>query len=100
MHDFGKIHATFDGPNLIPRAGLGWVPVMALAQRASLADLAGEHLRISRQCRVNTQVKVSCVAATGQTAQIRPGILTTRAGPAITTEHPIMRGCEVMATGA
>ena len=29
-----KIHATFDDPNLVSRAGL--VPVMALAQRAGL----------------------------------------------------------------
>ena len=37
LHDLAKIHATFDDPNLVSRAGL--VPVMALAQRAGLADL-------------------------------------------------------------
>ena len=46
-----KIHATFDDPNLVSRAGL--VPVMALAQRAGLADLVGEHVRIGRRCGVN-----------------------------------------------
>ena len=39
LHDLAKIHATFDDPNLVSRAGL--VPVMALAQRAGLAALAG-----------------------------------------------------------
>ena len=35
LHGLAKIHATFDDPNLVSRAGL--VPVMALAQRAGLA---------------------------------------------------------------
>ena len=35
LHDLAKIHASFDDPNLVSRAGL--VPVMALAQRAGLA---------------------------------------------------------------
>ncbi len=38
--------ATFDDPNLVSRAGL--VPVMALAQRAGLADLVGEHVRMGQ----------------------------------------------------
>jgi hypothetical protein len=61
LHDLAKIHATFDDPNLVSRAGL--VPVMALAQRAGLAALAGEHVRIGRRCGVNAQVKVPCVVA-------------------------------------
>ena len=36
LHELAKIHASFDDPNLVSRAGL--VPVMALAQRAGLAD--------------------------------------------------------------
>jgi hypothetical protein len=32
LHELAKIHASFDDPNLVSRAGL--VPVMALAQRA------------------------------------------------------------------
>ena len=32
LHGLAKIHASFDDPNLVSRAGL--VPVMALAQRA------------------------------------------------------------------
>ncbi|HEV2373588.1 MAG TPA: hypothetical protein VGS19_15620 [Streptosporangiaceae bacterium] len=45
LHDLAKIHATFDDPNLVSRAGL--VPVMALAQWAGLGELAGEHMRIA-----------------------------------------------------
>ena len=56
-----KIHATFDDPNLVSRAGL--VSVMALAQRAGLSDLVGEHVRISRRCGVNAQVKVPGIVA-------------------------------------
>jgi hypothetical protein len=61
LHDLAKIHATFDDPNLVSRAGL--VPVMALAQRAGLGDLVAEHVRIGRRCGVNAQVKVGCLAA-------------------------------------
>jgi hypothetical protein len=61
LHDLAKIHATFDDPHLVSRAGL--VPVMALAQRAGLADLAGEQLRLARRCGVNAQVKVGCLVA-------------------------------------
>jgi Transposase DDE domain group 1 len=61
LHDLSKIHATFDDPNLVSRAGL--VPVVALAHRAGLARLAGEHVRIARPCGVNPQVKVSCLVA-------------------------------------
>jgi hypothetical protein len=61
LHDLAKIHATFDDPNLVSRAGL--VPVMALAQRAGLGDLAGEHVRIARPCGVNPQVKVPGIVA-------------------------------------
>jgi hypothetical protein len=54
-----KICASFDDPNLVSRAGL--VPVMALAQQAGLSELVGEHVRISRPCGVNAQVKVGCL---------------------------------------
>ena len=36
LHELTKIHASFDDPNLVSRAGL--VPVMALAQRVGLAS--------------------------------------------------------------
>jgi hypothetical protein len=61
LHELAKIHATFDDPNLVSRAGL--VPVMALAQRAGLADLAGEHVRIAHRCGVNAEVKVPGIVA-------------------------------------
>jgi hypothetical protein len=61
LHELAKIHATFDDPDLVSRAGL--VPVMALAQRAGLGDLAGENVRIARPCGVNAQLKVSCLVA-------------------------------------
>jgi hypothetical protein len=61
LHDLAKIHATFDDPNLVSRAGL--VPVMALAQRAGLGGLAGEHVRIGHACGVNPQVKVPAIVA-------------------------------------
>jgi hypothetical protein len=64
LHGLAKIHATFDDPNLVSRAGL--VPVMALAQRAGPGGLDGlveEHVRIGRRCGVNAQVKVPCLVA-------------------------------------
>jgi hypothetical protein len=61
LHDLAKIHATFDDPNLVSRAGL--VPVMALAQRAGLAGLVEEHVRIARPCGVNAQLKVPGIVA-------------------------------------
>ena len=56
-----RLHATFDDPGLVSRAGV--VPVMALAQRAGLGSLAGEWVRATRRCGVNAQVKVSCLVA-------------------------------------
>jgi len=61
LHGLAKIHASFDDPNLVSRAGL--VPVMALAQRAGLAALAGEHVAIAGRCGVNAQLKVACLVA-------------------------------------
>ena len=61
LHDLAKIHVTFDDPNLVSRAGL--VPVMALAQRAGLADLVAEHVRPGGECGVNAQLKVGCLVA-------------------------------------
>jgi hypothetical protein len=61
LHELAKIHATFDDPHLVSQAGL--VPVMALARRAGLGGLAGEHVRISRPCGVNAHLKVPCLVA-------------------------------------
>jgi hypothetical protein len=51
LNDLAKTYASFDDPNLVSRAGL--VPVMALAQRCGLADLASAHVRIGRPAGVN-----------------------------------------------
>jgi hypothetical protein len=61
LHELAKIHATFDDPNLVSQAGL--VPVMALAQRAGLGNLAAEYVRIAGPCGVNAPVKIGCLAA-------------------------------------
>jgi len=65
LHELAKISAMFDDPHLVSQAGL--IPVMALAQRAGLEDLAAEHVRIGRPCGVNAQVKIGCLVA-GMTA--------------------------------
>jgi Transposase DDE domain group 1 len=61
LHSLAKTHASFDDPNLVSHAGL--VPVMALAQRAGLADLVAEHVRPGGQCGVNADLKVPCLVA-------------------------------------
>ena len=61
LHELAKIHATFDDPHLVSQAGL--IPVMTVAERAGLGDLAAEHVRIARPCGVNAPVKIACLAA-------------------------------------
>src|ERR1700721_3177948 len=61
LHVLARTHASFDDPNLVSRAGL--VPVMALAQRAGLADLVAEHVRPGGGCGVNARLKVPCLVA-------------------------------------
>ena len=60
-HDPVKMHASFDDPDLVSRAGL--VPVMALAGRCGLADLAGEHVTITSPAGVNPGLKIPCLVA-------------------------------------
>jgi Transposase DDE domain group 1 len=61
FHSLAKTHASFDDPNLVSHAGL--VPVMALADRAGLADLAADHVRPGGDCGVNAHLKVPCLVA-------------------------------------
>ena len=61
LHSLAKAHASFDDPNLVSYAGL--VPVMALAHRAGLGDLAAEHVRPGGECGVNAHLKVPCLVA-------------------------------------
>jgi hypothetical protein len=60
-HDLLKTHASFDDPNLVSRAGL--VPLLALAQKAGLADLAGAQVSTRGPCGVNADLKVACLVA-------------------------------------
>jgi hypothetical protein len=61
LHSLARTHASFDDPNLVSHSGL--VPVMAVAQRAGLADLVAEHVRPGGQCGVNAHLKVPCLVA-------------------------------------
>jgi Transposase DDE domain group 1 len=61
LHSLAKTHASFDDPNLVSHAGL--VPVMALALRAGLGELAARHVRPGGECGVNAAVKVPCLVA-------------------------------------
>ena len=61
LHGLARTHASFDDPNLVSRAGL--VPVMAVAQRAGLADLLTEHVRPGGPCGVNAHLKIPCLVA-------------------------------------
>src|SRR5450756_3078190 len=56
-----SVSAVFDDPNLVSVAGL--VPVLALARRAGLADLAAEHLSVPGPAGANSRVKVTALVA-------------------------------------
>src|SRR5450830_1398855 len=56
-----SVSAVFDDPNLVSVAGL--VPVLALAPRAGLADLAAEHLSVPGPAGANSRVKVTALVA-------------------------------------
>jgi len=53
--------AGFDDPNLVSCAGL--IPVMALAERAGLHDLAATHVRVPGSAGANADVKVAALVA-------------------------------------
>jgi len=61
LHSLARTRASFDDPNLVSHAGL--VPVMALAGRAGLPELAGEHVRPGGECGVNAYLKVPALVA-------------------------------------
>ena len=61
LHSLARTRAAFDDPNLVSHAGL--VPVMALAQRAGLGELAAEHVTPAAECGVNAHLKVPCLVA-------------------------------------
>ena len=53
--------ARFDDPNLVSCAGL--VPVMALAQRSGLLELADEHLGVPTDKGANAGAKIGSLVA-------------------------------------
>ena len=59
--DPARTHAAFDEPNLVSRAGL--VPLMNLARRCGLHDLAGRHVRIEAKTGVFAEVKIPAIIA-------------------------------------
>ena len=56
-----NLSASFDDPNLVSCAGL--VPVMGLAERAGLHDLAAAHVRVPGSAGANPAVKVAALVA-------------------------------------
>jgi Transposase DDE domain group 1 len=60
-HTVARTSAAFDDPNLVSHSGL--VPVMALAERAGLHELAAERVRPGGDCGANAGLKVACLVA-------------------------------------
>lgn len=60
-HTPGAVRARFDDPNLVSHAGL--VPVMWLAERASVPDLADELLTLDSTAGSNAGAKVASIVA-------------------------------------
>jgi hypothetical protein len=56
-HTFGRTSVAFDDPNLVSAGGL--VPVLALAERAGLRDLADAHLSVPTDKGANAGLKVA-----------------------------------------
>src|SRR3954471_11541753 len=56
-HTLGRTSVAFDDPNLVSAGGL--VPVLALAERAGLRELADEHLSVPSDKGANAGLKVA-----------------------------------------
>jgi len=61
MRSCHNLSARFDDPNLVSCAGL--IPVMTLAERAGLHDLARAHVRVPGSAGSNADVKVGALVA-------------------------------------
>jgi hypothetical protein len=61
MRSCHNVSAGFDDPNLVSCAGL--IPVMTLAERAGLHDLARTHVRVPGSAGSNAEVKVAALVA-------------------------------------
>jgi hypothetical protein len=59
-HTVARTRVAFDDPNLVSHGGL--LPVMALAERAGLHDLAS-HVRPAGDCGANPDLKIGCLVA-------------------------------------
>lgn len=60
-HAANKTQVVFDDEHVIAHGGL--VPVMRLAERCGLSDLAAEHVRVAGKLGANTPLKVSSIVA-------------------------------------
>src|SRR6186997_897509 len=60
-HTLARTSVAFDDPNLVSTAGL--VPVLALADRAGLRELADEHLSVPGDKGANAGLKVASLVA-------------------------------------
>src|SRR3954453_17591278 len=60
-HTRPVVSATFDEPNLVSAAGL--VPLMAVARKAGLGELADQHLSVPTDKGANAGLKVSSLVA-------------------------------------
>src|SRR6187397_3522757 len=61
FHTLVRTSAVFDDPNLVSSAGL--VPVLALADRAGLRELADQHLTVPTDKGANAGLKVASLVA-------------------------------------
>jgi hypothetical protein len=61
FHTLARTSTVFDDPNLVSSAGL--VPVLALADRAGLRELADEHLTVPMDKGANAGLKVASLVA-------------------------------------
>ena len=61
FHTLGRTSVAFDDPNLVSAGGL--VPLMALADRAGLRDLADEHLTVPTDKGANAGLKIASLVA-------------------------------------
>lgn len=61
FHDFAKTHAIFDEERVVAYGGLG--PVMRLAERCALGELAGEYVAPTGWDGVNPAAKIGSIVA-------------------------------------
>src|SRR5665647_3083772 len=70
MRSCHNLSASFDDPNLVSCAGL--IPVMTLAERAGLHDLARAHVRVPGSAGARADVKVAALVAATRVRRVPP----------------------------